>query len=41
MAAMDDMTQDKITSVHNHFIEEIQNYSTIGFKRVKILCAAL
>nr|WP_136249961.1 flagellar motor switch protein FliG [Ningiella ruwaisensis] len=32
MAAMDDMTQSKINSVHRHFIEEIQNYSTIGFK---------
>ncbi|MFC4699926.1 flagellar motor switch protein FliG [Glaciecola siphonariae] len=32
MAAMDDMTQAKINSVHKHFIEEIQNYSTIGFK---------
>jgi flagellar motor switch protein FliG len=32
MAAMDDMTQSKINSVHKHFIEEIQNYSTIGFK---------
>jgi flagellar motor switch protein FliG len=32
MAAMDDMTQQKINAVHKHFIEEIQNYSTIGFK---------
>ncbi|WP_371192694.1 flagellar motor switch protein FliG [Glaciecola sp. SC05] len=32
MAAMDDMTQSKINAVHKHFIEEIQNYSTIGFK---------
>lgn len=32
MAATDDMTQSKITAVHKHFIEEIQNYSTIGFK---------
>ena len=31
MATMDDMTQGKITAVHKHFIEEIQNYSTIGF----------
>ena len=26
MARIDDMTQAKITSVHKHFIEEIQNY---------------
>lgn len=32
MAAMDDMTQSKINAVHKHFVEEIQNYSTIGFK---------
>ncbi|KXI27930.1 flagellar motor switch protein FliG [Paraglaciecola hydrolytica] len=32
MAQIDDMTQAKITAVHRHFIEEIQNYSTIGFQ---------
>ena len=32
MAQIDDMTQPKITAVHKHFIEEIQNYSTIGFQ---------
>ena len=32
MAKVDDMTQPKITAVHKHFIEEIQNYSTIGFQ---------
>ena len=32
MAQIDDMTQPKITAVHQHFIEEIQNYSTIGFQ---------
>lgn len=32
MAQIDDMTQSKITAVHKHFIEEIQNYSTIGFQ---------
>jgi flagellar motor switch protein FliG len=41
MAAMDDMTQDKITSVHTHFIEEIQNYSTIGFKSQDFVRRAL
>ena len=44
MAKVDDMTQTKITAVHKHFIEEIQNYSTIGFqsqdfvKRAKPVC---
>ncbi|MBF7072371.1 flagellar motor switch protein FliG [Glaciecola sp. MH2013] len=41
MAAMDDMTQDKITAVHTHFIEEIQNYSTIGFKSQDFVRRAL
>lgn len=41
MAAMDDMTQDKITSVHTHFIDEIQNYSTIGFKSQDFVRRAL
>ncbi|AEP30461.1 flagellar motor switch protein FliG [Brumicola nitratireducens] len=41
MAAMDDMTQDKITAVHTHFIDEIQNYSTIGFKSQDFVRRAL
>ena len=41
MAAMDDMTQSKITAVHKHFIEEIQNYSTIGFKSEDFVRRAL
>ena len=38
---MDDMTQTKITSVHKHFIEEIQNYSTIGFQSQDFVKRAL
>jgi len=41
MAAMEDMTQDKITAVHTHFIDEIQNYSTIGFKSQDFVRRAL
>jgi flagellar motor switch protein FliG len=41
MAAMDDMTQNKISAVHKHFIEEIQNYSTIGFKSEDFVRGAL
>ncbi len=41
MAAMDDMTQNKISAVHKHFIEEIQNYSTIGFKSEDFVRRAL
>jgi flagellar motor switch protein FliG len=41
MAVMEDMTQDKITAVHKHFIEEIQNYSTIGFKSQDFVRKAL
>lgn len=41
MAAIDDMTQSKITSVHKHFIEEIQNYSTIGFQSQDFVKRAL
>lgn len=41
MAAMDDMTQSKISAVHKHFIEEIQNYSTIGFKSEDFVRRAL
>ncbi|MEM0910056.1 MAG: flagellar motor switch protein FliG [Pseudomonadota bacterium] len=41
MARMDDMTQSKISAVHGHFIEEIQNYSTIGFKSEDFVRRAL
>jgi flagellar motor switch protein FliG len=41
MAQIDDMTQAKITSVHKHFIEEIQNYSTIGFQSQDFVKRAL
>ncbi|MGB3727316.1 MAG: flagellar motor switch protein FliG [Glaciecola sp.] len=41
MAAMDDMTQSKISAVHKHFIDEIQNYSTIGFKSEDFVRRAL
>lgn len=41
MAVMEDMTQDKITAVHKHFIDEIQNYSTIGFKSQDFVRKAL
>lgn len=41
MAGMDDMTQGKITAVHKHFIEEIQNYSTIGFQSQDFVKKAL
>jgi len=41
MAQIDDMTQVKITGVHKHFIEEIQNYSTIGFQSQDFVKRAL
>ncbi|MDC0601558.1 flagellar motor switch protein FliG [Aliiglaciecola sp.] len=41
MAQIDDMTQTKITAVHKHFIEEIQNYSTIGFQSQDFVKRAL
>lgn len=41
MAQVDDMTQGKITAVHKHFIEEIQNYSTIGFQSQDFVKRAL
>jgi flagellar motor switch protein FliG len=41
MAKIDDMTQSKITAVHKHFIEEIQNYSTIGFQSTDFVKRAL
>ena len=41
MAKVDDMAQTKITAVHKHFIEEIQNYSTIGFQSQDFVKRAL
>ncbi|MCP9478569.1 flagellar motor switch protein FliG [Marisediminitalea aggregata] len=41
MARIDDMTQAKITAVHNNFIDEIQNYSTIGFQSQDFVKRAL
>ncbi len=41
MASIEDMTQNKITAVHKHFIEEIQNYSTIGFQSQEFVKKAL
>jgi flagellar motor switch protein FliG len=41
MAQIDDMTQTKITAVHKHFIEDIQNYSTIGFQSTDFVKRAL
>ncbi|MFT4993981.1 MAG: flagellar motor switch protein FliG [Paraglaciecola sp.] len=41
MAQIDDMTQVKITAVHKYFIEEIQNYSTIGFQSQDFVKRAL
>ena len=32
MAALDDLSQAKISAVHNLFIEQIQSFSTIGFQ---------
>jgi flagellar motor switch protein FliG len=41
MAQIDDMTQGKITAVHQNFIGEIQNYSTIGFQSTDFVKRAL
>ncbi len=41
MAKVEDMTQTKITAVHKHFIDEIQNYSTIGFQSQDFVKRAL
>ncbi|GGW73613.1 flagellar motor switch protein FliG [Alteromonas halophila] len=41
MAKIDDMTQTKITAVHKYFIEDIQNYSTIGFQSQEFVRSAL
>ncbi|NQZ84046.1 MAG: flagellar motor switch protein FliG, partial [Colwellia sp.] len=41
MAAMEDFTQEKITAVHKLFIQEIQNFSTIGFQSEEFVRKAL
>jgi len=41
MAAMQDFTQQKITAVHKLFINEIQNFSTIGFQSEEFVRKAL
>ncbi|TPV61926.1 flagellar motor switch protein FliG [Aestuariibacter sp. GS-14] len=41
MARIEDMTQAKITAVHKNFIDEIQNYSTIGFQSQDFVKRAL
>jgi flagellar motor switch protein FliG len=41
MAGMEDFTQGKITAVHKLFINEIQNFSTIGFQSEEFVRKAL
>jgi len=41
MAGMQDFTQEKITAVHKVFINEIQNFSTIGFQSEDFVRKAL
>jgi len=41
MAGMEDFTQQKITAVHKQFINEIQNFSTIGFQSEEFVRKAL
>jgi len=41
MAAMEDFTQQKITAVHKLFINDIQNFSTIGFQSEDFVRKAL
>jgi len=41
MAGMEDFTQQKITAVHKLFIDEIQNFSTIGFQSEEFVRRAL
>ncbi|MDP7591829.1 MAG: flagellar motor switch protein FliG [Litorilituus sp.] len=41
MAGMEDFTQEKITAVHKLFINEIQNFSTIGFQSEEFVKKAL
>lgn len=41
MAQLDDLSQDKISAVHSLFIEQIQDYSTIGFQSEDFIKKAL
>ena len=41
MAAIDDLSQAKISAVHNLFIEQIQSFSTIGFQSEDFIKKAL
>jgi len=41
MAQVDDLSQDKISAVHRLFIEQIQDYSTIGFQSEDFIRKAL
>lgn len=41
MASIDDLSQDKISAVHNLFIEQIQSFSTIGFQSEDFIKKAL
>lgn len=41
MAQVDDLSQDKISAVHRTFIEQIQDYSTIGFQSEDFIRKAL
>ncbi|WP_299270863.1 flagellar motor switch protein FliG [uncultured Psychrosphaera sp.] len=41
MAQVDDLSQDKIAAVHRTFIEQIQDYSTIGFQSESFIKKAL
>ena len=41
MAALDDLSQAKISAVHNFFIEQIQSFSTIGFQSEDFIKKAL
>lgn len=41
MAAIEDLSQDKIAAVHKLFIDQIQNFSTIGFQSEEFIKKAL
>ena len=41
MAALDDLSQAKISAVHNLFIDQIQSFSTIGFQSEDFIKKAL
>ena len=41
MAALEDLSQDKIAAVHKLFIDQIQSFSTIGFQSEDFIKKAL